>query len=191
MYFKLFSTSSTPKGPLISDSRLLELFRKEYPTLIKITTKKQITELVNYNKSVATWYRNIRVEASTIRSMPKAFLDAGFTTSDWTDLGPSRSILDKGNQDYANLANSFSKEHSDKMKALLENRKKIIDRLPAPVLIAELSVNHLPIDVQVEMLLKDDVDARQQYADEELYKLQLMLLKEYKATGKVNFDFSL
>lgn len=189
-YFKTFSTQAVDKK-LLPDAELVKLFGIKFPLLVNVNTKKQIMVLVNYNKSVATWYRELRDVLITEKSMPESFKAAGFSAAKWDELEATRDLMDAANKEYSTKSEALSMEYAKSIKILITKREKVVADMPIPIKIANISVNHLDILKQADLATIEDANARSKKAKELVSELQGVLIKKYLNNEDLNFDFNL
>jgi len=171
-----------------NDFELVSNFHIAFPNFKMIQSSEKILLLVNYNTAVGSWYRELRHQESVKISMPQSFIKAGFTTEMWENLKLSRDRLVSANISYTQDCTRLSEKFRLDFKKLADSRSLVLKDMPIPVKIACLSVNHLPEEDHIILVMIDDIKIRSEKAKELVRNFQELLIKEFIDTGKISKD---
>jgi len=171
-----FKAVSTTKA-----AEMLTEFHKDWPELkFKVTTPDKLFLLISINPRVREWYLDRKEEIASISDLPAAMAEAGVTAEEWSAVKDSvEATREFERATSAEMSEKVARFKAD-VTAINARRKAYYDRLPALVQISRVTVNQLPLESAVEIILEDSVDGRKKKQKELIGAFQKLLVQQLK-----------
>lgn len=154
----------------------------------KIKTFEQIIQLVNMNKTVRKWFKDLKYEQTILSEMPNAYLIAGYTVSDWIEGQKERDIIKDINREASKKSAQLAKTFDNEMEKVNRARSEALSRISWFTKLNSISVNELPEDMQVEVIMETDGEKKKLLIDALIEKFKSSLLIELRETGSISTD---
>jgi CRISPR/Cas system CMR-associated protein Cmr5 small subunit len=166
---------------------ILAEFQKEF-NQPQVETITQFYKLIGVNTTMRNWYNQLKQSYTTEKGMPAAYKEAGFTAFDWDKYKADRAIIKKASKAYDEGLKEAVSTYKQKLATLDEARAKEFNKVSWFVKISRITVNELPEQDQVDLVLVTDDEVRSELQAEKVKNYQIKLLKEWKDTGKLSYD---
>lgn len=170
------STADDRKAKLVlSKDALLASFRKQFPSLVRVTTYDEVIAIVSLNTDANNWYRTYKKVESDRADLPSFLEGVADGVKDWIAAEPDRKTYRAKLVGWAATEKDAAAVMKKSVDGIRADKLKTYEEMAAVNLINLVTIAQLPIERTVRITLAPTEELRKSIAANELkaYKLEL------------------